>query len=1678
MTEQPRHPLNETATPHHLFQQAAPRWLGDATPARRSTLAHHGPTFADWYKNANEAQHKELKRLNGEAWTAQNRLDKAMSALQSPGDFGAALLQQALKDQYGIEHDVRTTWLRLYTRTSTIITASTTGSVSWLDAALHNFEASETRADAFEQHSCFTTQPTATGQYEVLTAVAEKISIAQFIALCRELDIGGQYKRYLDDYLDLSNPVAETALRHWSRQSQLASFKLALYTALLKQDLSQTSYDALHSLITHHPSPANGCRPLKCYAPLIMSSRLTGVVLFAEDLDESREVVPVIAYIPHDPQHPIKEYASTRDFVAALTHKLRCADYQRFFSRFVDHAELGLFFSDLNQRLSQVTWHRHTPGERLPSWRETAVRRPNLQVRAQQIREDLFTHVYQLSISKLFNDARSQAISTAAADQKARWERWALIKKIGAVVLQVALFIAVPFVPPLGLTMLGYSAYQLLDDAFEGIIDWAEGMKLKAFEHAMSFIEQLVQLGMFAAGVPIAEQVLRKVLPDELWQFFERLKPVSRPNGNTRLWHPDLTPYRHDVKLPTNARPDAQGLHRYAGKPLLPLENQHFSLHQDSVSGRYSILHPSRLQAYRPAVLTNGQGAWITELDRPLSWDTRTLMRRLGHQTDGLTDSQLEHVRLVSDTHTNALRKMHITQQTPPPLLADVLKRFKIDQELHDFIAQMSSDDPAVYRQAEPQTQLQLLTSYGQWPDNKTLRFIDNAGKTLWEFKRESDASVVQIHDAQLRNGDLLRVLVESLDEADRKTLLEEPSGTPPSSTQNRTRHLRKNLARIAQDKRFALFDSRYRGLEHARNPRVQKIIDAAPTPGLPTSIAEELLAGSTSEELQAIDLGPMPKRLVELARLAQQEVRVTRAYEGLYLESVDVTDTHQLALHSLENLPGWSPQIRLEVRQYHRDGLLLDSIGPQDAPLKRTLVATAQGNYTPEDDLAPLSSDTDFYTAILQALPDTQRDALNIHIGQGSRLRQAITEHTLSRQHLRHLFDAAPPFKTPYDPTVMRLRGGMDGYRAGEPQAGTSRELTLEQRAQDLMPTLSPEQIRDVVQTLHSRPGGALAALVSLKNEYVKLDIDLAVWEASTPRLHPVTQRPLTAYQYEYAQHNRAVWAQRIRSAWRQEAEVDNYYEPPARNGQILLLRSPLLGELPQLTARFEHISSLELVGSHTPLQVNTFLQMFPNLRRLALRNMELRQFPSPIPSLPALNELILNDCQITLTDESLLALNGLTQLRTLDLSSNPLGLHPSLENMPDLRHLNLSNTGITEVPQGVLDRPTMDLILLSQNEISELPASLFDLPAELSKKVDLSNNPLSRTSLERLKLYCQATDEHWSASIPKADLQRLKNLYPTLTETELGHIYFKLPGDLAAATAEIGRLADEWRQLQDDLEEWTQNVPEREPLLDTVLDSSTRAEEQLRRRHFKTLLEQSWRRESALDDSNHAPRYAHKLVFHGQLLGDLPTLRARFDAITLVELIGEGTNQGVDGLLKCLPNLRDLTVDQHALGKIPEPIFAMEHLRYLTLSDNHIRLPPQQADLLTTLKNLEYLDLSDNPLGREIDVSNLTRLQVIHLHNCGLRQLPTGVFNLAHLQILDVSDNDIQHLPSDLLEMPMPLDDNSDISGNPLSAESIELLGRYYRQTGYDLGVEEVSHDAQGNPLTPPSTPEQMEQ
>lgn len=187
---------------------------------------------------------------------------------------------------------------------------------------------------------------------------------------------------------------------------------------------------------------------------------------------------------------------------------------------------------------------------------------------------------------------------------------------------------------------------------------------------------------------------------------------------------------------------------------------------------------------------------------------------------------------------------------------------------------------------------------------------------------------------------------------------------------------------------------------------------------------------------------------------------------------------------------------------------------------------------------------------------------------------------------------------------------------------------------------------------------------------------------------------------------------------------------------------RLTIQGELPTLSADFGHVSDLYLANTHDESpRVGRFLEAFPNLVSIDIRGYGLTGIPEAIFRMKRLNTLSLPACNLTLSPRDVAGLAILDGLDLLHLHDNPLGLTPDLSNLQGLTDLDLSTTGIREIPKGVLDNFNWMELDLSGNEISEIPDELMEVPAYVGDRYDLRGNPFSPRAMQRIRAYYQET-------------------------------------------------------------------------------------------------------------------------------------------------------------------------------------------------------------------------------------------------------------------------------------------------------------------------------------------------
>ncbi|MFS2158775.1 NEL-type E3 ubiquitin ligase domain-containing protein [Pseudomonas sp. Pseusp122] len=838
--------------------------------------------------------------------------------------------------------------------------------------------------------------------------------------------------------------------------------------------------------------------------------------------------------------------------------------------------------------------------------------------------------------------------------------------------------------------------------------------------------------------------------------------------------------------------------------------------------------------------------------------------------------------------------------------------------------------------------------------------------------------------------------------------------------------------------RRHELFEARYEALQTSDNAGVALML--RDYSGLPKAVAQELLRHASAEELlQLTQEQRLPLRIAEEIRAYQQQVRLTRAYEGLYLDSVDHPDTDVLILHTLETLPGWSPHIRLEVRDGSFHGALLDSIGPIDAPIRKVLIKEGRAYEARDSNDQHLHGRDNVFAAVMHALPDAQRQALGLpHVGQGSELQQALQARPLlPRQALAGLLKMQPRkpgFKSP-----MRLADGRLGYLLsgrGAMEGHITRETLLDKvRLLEL-----PEPAEHTLAALEN----ARLSRVAINQ---RLDQLLSEQQALRARLNNWTQTPTASPEEQAAQ---TLSRQRIHD------ELWNHWQTShlpeiGRHAARLRLEAVCLSDFPAQLPDFifERIHTLELndvtVDIHRTLNTNNALadlfSRLPHLTSLTIgrsalsagfrelellddgRVRELRPgfgFPHLLAgSLDGLRELRLTNLGLYLSSIDIDSFRQMSNLQILDLTGNRMltsasALSPQA-SLPDFGGLNLQYLGLEGMeldrwPAWINSRWTGQIaeISLVDNRITSLPDDVLysPAPAEQQTRVLLRGNALPRRVLIAA---------------------RLANDRPH------GRFSFEVETPLSLETTVEQRLHQQ-RALHEAVDNWAEASSSAAPL----------SEERIRaRRQIGENLGAFWRDIS----TDHGPI---ALELNAIDLDDFPRQLPEFfyRGVQHLLLSSIRTAPGqLDGLLRHFTQLRDLTIRDHmtAMVQLPAVLSELSSLATLSLLNQGLLIDQTAIEFFARLPALTHLSLDGNTLGEIIDISPLAgrRLSALSLSNVGLQAWPEWLSELipGNMDMLHLDDNQLTELPEHVLQNRRNNEQHTEISllGNPLTHDTM---------------------------------------
>lgn len=834
---------------------------------------------------------------------------------------------------------------------------------------------------------------------------------------------------------------------------------------------------------------------------------------------------------------------------------------------------------------------------------------------------------------------------------------------------------------------------------------------------------------------------LRKTLGD-------LMSAQRSPEGYVSLLNGSLGQYEQPLVLPTEQQANAEGIYTWQDQQLISLYGSLYPITFDEQLLKWRLKHPQKVGVDTPLLEHNRHGAWRLASEDPMSWDDHRLLYRLGPENAHVDQPTSARILAITDTPARALREVHSAGLPPPPLLEDTTKRVGIERQILHFIQAMST--ASARHNARPTLQLMLLSLLPGWPDSHALQVVDKHNQVLIQYpaKVKAPVQIIRVSQGNARGATPL------YDAALNDSLVQALLGELPATVEERQFKLAKRIAEYAYRERAQLFEQFYAQSEQPGTLLETRLKQHHPQ--LPVSAVRAILGQATAkEQRQLLDKNQVGLRLAEQAHLTAHDLRLNRAYEGLYLTTLMNPDSDTITLHMLKSLSGWPGELRVDIHEDTDIGRLLESGGHLNGSDRRTLIRVA-GRYRAWDRQGrtlndPADSTCDLLSAIALLLSPSECTAL----GMADRLDLATLQSRVAdlalnqRVAVKRLLDlpAIPPWLQP----PMKVDSSFVAYPLSLqnlwPFRGP-RTADLVRKVQKLYPSFSVEQAEQLIDSLDLSAPATLLELERREAEYATLDHGLTQW-AETPQ--PIDDPATDPMGLNLGR--RRYLAQHIRQAWRRETSRAHRYDFFERHFLHLQLENNNLPDADFIlgTRGFEHIEYLSLSGNAFPATGHAFLSRFSNLRQLDI-DCQLNELPTQITQMQHLEVLNLGGNRITLDADARQRLAQMTSLSELNLNDNPLRLAPDVSAMDDLRILNLRNTQIDQWPLGADDRPVLNRLLLQENRLTTLPHTLFQ-PGRIAREhlnLQLHDNPLDADTLARIRAHANRTATALGGPLP----------------------------------------------------------------------------------------------------------------------------------------------------------------------------------------------------------------------------------------------------------------------------------------------------------------------------------------
>lgn len=790
------------------------------------------------------------------------------------------------------------------------------------------------------------------------------------------------------------------------------------------------------------------------------------------------------------------------------------------------------------------------------------------------------------------------------------------------------------------------------------------------------------------------------------------LRVIKPKSANYRRWLPDLSTYHLGADSLPTGQPDAQGLYRLGEHKAISI-NQAFYRVAQTNQGRWYILHPTDKEAYRPPLHHNGYGAWHHSLEQPQYWERLSLLRRLGPTVAGFEDERLLQLGRVSSTGNAELRQVYLHDKPIPALLAHVLQRARLFDEVARSMALIAKGLPVPEVDEVPQLHAfyKAVDIYlGKEPVPRRARRSNDPAPDGSDNTCDANCNPPP---ADLYNAWVVRL---------RRAI---------------ALH-RFELAQLTTDHAVQELQRRY--------------------PHMPLSVAQQML-----DDNQGRINMPLPLDLAEQANALDYDARLSNALEGFTQPSLINQDTFILAFRLLEYLDNWPAGTALLLRDGAPFGTPLAELGQTDVDTTSVYLDEDEGWHAVSSTQILLAQDIGefgFYRALLYALGESRSARLGFGLNEPQRLHQRLMELALARPTRARLLLGMPVRRSWLMPHVITPAQRTPSSRDQNLFDREPVQTRLERLISHHQLTIPRRYVNAYITQLLNQRHPIGARVVQLERERAQLDDSLGTWLEQSTNSTIRFERTQVANQLIRAWESRITLSQgevRIEGAILGELpplpiilprvialrvmglqHIDNlstWLQQFPDLQRLELINLPLT-EVPQGLENLRHLSHLDLSGTRlTPAYVS-LVGALANLQMLVLNDIEVADFnwsvrhmtrlfsnrtlrtltmqgsnasfsPGAFAVMHGATHLNLGQNRISLSEQDAIDLGNLPQLVSLDLSLNPLSRMPNMTGMLALEEVDLSylSDAVSEWPQGLEQLPHIISADLRGQAIASVP-------------------------------------------------------------------------------------------------------------------------------------------------------------------------------------------------------------------------------------------------------------------------------------------------------------------------------------------------------------------------------------